>query len=476
MLFNSGEFFFFFIAVYLLYTRLNHKWQNVLLLVSSYIFYGAWDVRFLSLIFISTLVDYSTGLIIHEKRLAGDSRSAKWWLVLSVVVNLGILGFFKYFNFFADSLLDLADLFGWHLSVPTLKIILPAGISFYTFQSMSYSLDIYRGHMKPTRKLLDFALFVSFFPQLMAGPIERARRLLPQIEKARILTTEKMAKGGWLILWGVFKKVFIADNLAPYTFWSEIAVMSPTTGDVYLGSIAFAIQFYCDFSGYSDIARGLAAMMGFKLTLNFNLPYFSTNPSVFWGRWHITLTSWLRDYCYAPIARSKGVLGNKSFAMLATMGISGLWHGADWKFIIWGSLWGVAIVVHRQLVPFLTIIKNRGPAWNNALGILGVIFTLQLWIAFGQMFISTDIMSALSKNWIMITDWTISEHTARDLITVLYYSWPLILMQIAQFRSKDLYVIFKVPYPLRLLIFAGLLFLLVTNGAEGGAEFIYFQF
>ncbi len=476
MLFNSGQFFFFFIAVYLLYTQLNHRWQNRLLLVASYAFYGAWDMRFLSLIFISTIVDYTAGILIHKNQQANNARAAKRWMILSVVVNLSILGFFKYFNFFADNFVDLANLFGWHVSITTLKIILPVGVSFYTFQTMSYSLDIYRGNMKPTRHFFDFALFVSFFPQLMAGPIERAKRLLPQIENKRILSAEKVMMGSWLLLWGVFKKVFIADNLAPYTFWSTTMSMSPTAGDIYLGGLGFVIQFYCDFSGYSDMARGLAAMMGFKLTLNFKLPYCSTNPAVFWSRWHITLSSWLRDYCYAPILRSQGVFGNKTMALLGTMAISGFWHGADWKFILWGTLWGSAILLYRKLTPLFNILKKRGPVWNNTLGILGAIYTFNLWLIVGQLFFTPDVMRGLSNMWIIFTDWSISEHTIKDLFTLMYFAWPLFIMQIAQFLSKDLYIIFRLPYPIRVFIYAGLLFLLITSGAAGGAEFLYFQF
>ncbi len=476
MLFNSGQFFFFFIAVYLLYLKLPHRWQNITLLVASYIFYGAWDVRFLILIFVSTVVDYSAGILIYENQESNRIQAAKRWMILSVVVNLGILGFFKYFNFFAENFTDFVHIFGWQVSNPTLQIILPAGISFYTFQTMSYSLDIYRGQLKPTRHFFDFALFVSFFPQLMAGPIERARRLLPQVMKPRHITSEMITEGGWLILWGVFKKVFIADNLAPYTFWSDTMTMSPTAGDIYVGSLAFLLQFYCDFSGYSDMARGLASLMGFKLTLNFNLPYFSTNPSAFWGRWHITLSSWLRDYCYAPLVNSRLLNGNKTMALLLTMTISGFWHGAGWKFIIWGTLWGSAIVVYRYMIPFLNILKKKSLTINNIIGVLGAIFTLHLWILVGQLFIVPETLAGFKNIWILLTDWSFSSYTLRDLLTVFYYAWPLILMQLAQFFSKDLLVIFTWPYPVRLGIYTLLLFLLMTSGAEGGAEFIYFQF
>lgn len=476
MLFNSGQFLFFFIGVYLLYTRLGHRGQNTLLLIASYIFYGAWDVRFLILIFISTVVDYTAGILIHERRQAGRIDSAKRWMILSVVVNLGILGFFKYFNFFADNLVALAQVFGWYISPTTLNIILPAGISFYTFQTMSYSLDIFRGKMKPTRQFFDFALFVAFFPQLMAGPIERAKRLLPQIESPRTIQREQVMEGTWLFFWGVFKKVFIADNLAPYSFWSSAMGMSPTAADIYLGSLAFILQFYCDFSGYSDMARGLASVMGFKLSLNFNLPYFSTNPSVFWSRWHITLSSWLRDYVYAPIVKGKYLNGNKTMALLLTMGISGFWHGADWKFILWGALWGATIYVYRKMIPTIAILRAKGDVWRIFLGIGGAIITLNLWIFLSPLFTSPTLGDGLSNMWIIISDGSTSNYTSKDALTVLYYLWPLVLMQIAQFYTKDHLIIFKVPYPIRIVIYSGLALLLMTSGAEGGAEFLYFQF
>ncbi|NQV49067.1 MAG: MBOAT family protein [Candidatus Marinimicrobia bacterium] len=476
MLFNSGQFFFFFIAVYLLYVKLPHRGQNILLLLASYIFYGAWDVRFLILIFISTVVDYSAGILIHEKQEANDIRASKRWMILSVVVNLGILGFFKYFNFFTESFADFINLFGWQVSSPVLQIILPAGISFYTFQTMSYSLDIYRGQLKPTRHFFDFALFVSFFPQLMAGPIERAKRLLPQIQKNRIISASNVTEGAWLILWGLFKKVYIADNLAPYAYWSTTLANGDTAGDLYLSGMAFVLQFYCDFSGYSDMARGLASMMGFKLSVNFNLPYFATNPSVFWQKWHITLSSWLRDYLYGPLLRSRLIDGNKTIALILTMAIAGFWHGADWRFILWGTLWGFTIYIYRLMIPYITKYKRRSQTTANILGVLGAITTLHLWMIVGQFFITPAVPVGFRSIMIILFDGSISSHTIIDLKTILFYAWPLILMQIAQFYTKNLNVIFSWPYPVRITIYGILLFLLMTRGAEGGAEFIYFQF
>ena len=476
MLFNSGDFFFFFIAVYLLYVRLPHRGQNILLLIASYFFYGYWDVRFLLLIFISTIVDYTSGIIIYEHKQNQNDKLAKRWMLLSVFVNLGILGTFKYFNFFAESLYDFAQIFGWEISYTTMNIVLPAGISFYTFQTMSYSLDIYKGSLKPTRHFFDFALFVSFFPQLMAGPIERAKRLLPQIQKARVITSEYLAQGGWLILWGVFKKVFIADNLAPYSYWNVVTSSSPTSGDLYVGIIAFSVQFYCDFSGYSDMARGLAYMMGFKLTLNFNLPFMATNPAAFWQKWHITLSSWLRDYVYAPIVRSRLLKGQRSIALILTMSIAGFWHGAGWQFILWGTLWGLAMIGYRESLPVIGYLKKKGPQVSALLGVGGAIFSVHTWMLVGQFFVTPSIYMGWSNIVTIFTDWTASSYTLLDLKAVLYYIWPLLFMQFAQFKSKDLYIILKWPYMVRLSVYSLILFLLITSGAEGGAEFIYFQF
>ena len=302
MLFNTLQFAIFFIIVYSLYLLFNHKWQNWMLLVASYIFYGAWDWRFLSLIFISTILDYICGLQIYKSRYLKRKRL---FLFFSVFGNLAILGFFKYFNFFATNLQELLKIFGFSIHPHFLHIILPIGISFYTFQTMSYTIDIYRGRMAPTKKFFDLALFVAFFPQLVAGPIERAKHLLPQILVPRKLSLDKFYEGCYLIFWGLFQKVFIADNLAKIVD-PVFAGNSPYNGiQVILALYAFAFQILCDFSGYSNIARGLGKCMGFDIMVNFNLPYFSTNPREFWRRWHISLSTWLRDYLYISLGGNR---------------------------------------------------------------------------------------------------------------------------------------------------------------------------
>ncbi|MBE9529897.1 MAG: MBOAT family protein, partial [Proteobacteria bacterium] len=351
MLFNSVQFAIFFAIVYLLYLLLNHKGQNRLLLVASYVFYGCWDWRFLSLIAISTVVDYFCGLKIYESR---EKQKRKLFLFISVCSNLTILGFFKYFNFFTDNLYALLNGFGFSPDPFFLNIILPVGISFYTFQTISYSIDIYRKELNPTRKFLDFALFVSFFPQLVAGPIERAKNLLPQMLLPRKLTVDKFYEGCYLIFWGLFLKVFIADNLARMVD-PVFSSSGPYDGvRVLLALYAFAFQIFGDFAGYSNIARGLAKCMGFDLMVNFNLPYFAVNPKDFWQRWHISLSTWFRDYLYIPLGGNRHGQMNTCRNLAITMLLCGLWHGAAWTFIVWGAYHALLQIIHKLLQPLLS--------------------------------------------------------------------------------------------------------------------------
>lgn len=344
MVFNSLIFLVFFLVVYGLYRVMPHRGQNLLLLVSSYFFYGWWDWRFLSLIFISTVVDYWAGLAIeHADENARRRKIALW---ISLVSNLGILGFFKYFNFFADNLVVLLQGVGISSPVRHLNIILPVGISFYTFQTMSYTLDIYSRQMRPTRNFLDFAAFVSFFPQLVAGPIERASKLLPQIQTPRTITRGDMESGAWLVFWGLFKKCVVADNLA-MLIDTGFGGGSATGAQSLLGLYAFAFQIFCDFSGYSDIARGLARWMGIELMLNFNNPYFALNPREFWARWHISLSTWLRDYLYIPLGGNLKGRRRTYVNLVLTMLLGGLWHGAAWTFVAWGAFHGALLAIYH---------------------------------------------------------------------------------------------------------------------------------
>ena len=337
MLFNSLEFLIFLPTVFFFYWfvfQKNLRVQNLLLLLSSYVFYGWWDYRFLFLIFLSTVVDYVVGLKIHYNN---DIKKKKSYLWLSILFNLGLLGFFKYFNFFIDSWIDLLGTIGYEQkSIWTLNVILPVGISFYTFQTMSYSLDIYNGKLKPTKDFISFASFVSFFPQLVAGPIERASNLLPQILNNRVFKYKQGILGLRLIFYGMFKKVVIADSLSPMVsdIFTNFQDYGATT--LWLGCIYFSFQIYCDFSGYSDIAVGTSKLFGFELMSNFKFPYFSRNIGEFWRRWHISLSTWFRDYLYIPLGGSKGDKWLSIRNIFIIFIVSGFWHGANWNFIFWG--------------------------------------------------------------------------------------------------------------------------------------------
>jgi len=352
MLFNSLQFAIFFIIVYILYLFLTHRQQNWLLLLASCIFYAAWDWKFLLLIFISITTDYYCSLKIHA---SDDHKARNRFLILSVLVNLSILGFFKYFNFFASNIKALLGYFGFSVHPILLHIVLPLGISFYTFRTMSYTFDVYTDKIKPTRSYPDYALFVSFFPLLIAGPIMRAKDLLPQIASPRKLRLDSFYEGCYLVFWGLFQKVFIADNLAKIVDPVFNAGPPYSGAGVLVGIYAFTFQIYCDFAGYSNMARGLGKYMGFDIIINFNLPYFATNPQDFWNRWHISLSTWLRDYIYTPVAFSKRYWGKWGmvFALMVTFVFCGLWHGAAWTFVLWGAYQGILFAAYKLLQPLL---------------------------------------------------------------------------------------------------------------------------
>lgn len=358
MTFNSFVFLPFILVILSLYYIMPHRKQNLLLLVGGYVFYGAWDYRILFLILISTLVDYWAAL--RMERIASILRK-RFYLGISLIVNLGILGFFKYADFFISGASDLLALFGLNVSLPVLNIILPAAISFYTFKTLSYTIDVYRGQILPTHHIIDYALYVSFFPQLTAGPIERASALIPQISTPRVFSRDKFIEGLWLILWGFFKKLVISDNLGHMVNIVFEPGRNVTGVEILLGVYAFAFQVYCDFSGYTDIARGIGKLLGFETVLNFNLPYISRNPVEFWNRWHISLSTWLRDYIFLPVVyasmrRIKKPLGrlkveNQAYIVgtIITMLLGGLWHGARWTFVAWGGFHGLLLAGHHVI-------------------------------------------------------------------------------------------------------------------------------
>ncbi len=361
MLFNSITFVVFYVAVLALYGGIRARTpQNVLLLAASWIFYGAWSWKFLLLLIGSSVLDYICGLLIDR---AADPRRRRLVLIVSVTGNLLFLATFKYLGFFVAELAALLESLGLNASLPVLEIVLPVGISFYTFQTIGYVVDVYRRKVPATRSFLDYALYVAFFPQLVAGPIERAGHLIPQFQKPRVWRTAAFESGLQLAVWGLFKKVAIADNLAPYvdavyTNPTEFSGAALTTATVF-----FAFQIYCDFSGYTDTARGVARMLGFELMRNFNFPYISRSPVEFWQRWHISLSQWFQDYLYFPLAMyymRRGGFLSKYKAHIIAMALIGVWHGANWTFLVFGLYWGLVIALYLASVERLS--QARTPA------------------------------------------------------------------------------------------------------------------
>ena len=345
MLFNSLDFAVFLPIVFILYWFVcgkNLKAQNVLLVVASYVFYGWWDWRFLFLILFSTLVDFAIGLALSKET---NNKKRTLYLSASILVNIGLLGFFKYYNFFIDNFIDAFSFFGMQFEAGRLDVILPVGISFYTFQTLSYTIDIYRKKLEPTNHFIAFMAFVSFFPQLVAGPIERAKNMLPQFLKKRTFQSDQAIIGIKQIIWGLFKKIVIADNCAQYANEIFANYDSMSSATLVLGAVYFAFQVYGDFSGYSDIAIGTARLFNFKLMTNFRYPYFSRNIAEFWRRWHISLSTWFRDYVYISLGGNRGTKLRKVVNIIIVFVISGLWHGASWNFIFWGLLCSIFYLI-----------------------------------------------------------------------------------------------------------------------------------
>ncbi|NND63344.1 MAG: MBOAT family protein [Flavobacteriaceae bacterium] len=388
MLFNSIEFAFFLPLVFLLYWFVANrplKLQNTFLLLASYFFYGWWDWRFLSLIIFSSAVDYFVGLNLAKSE---NAKHRKVLLTLSILVNLGFLGFFKYFNFFAESFAKAFTLLGNPIEASRLNIILPVGISFYTFQTLSYTIDIYRKKLAPTSNAISFFAFVSFFPQLVAGPIERASNLLPQFQKSRVFDYSKAVDGLRQILWGLFKKVLIADNCAEIVNMAFADPGGQSGSNLLIGVLFFSFQIYGDFSGYSDMAIGMARLFGFNLKKNFAFPYFSRNIGEFWRRWHISLSTWFRDYLYIPMGGSRGSKFQQIRNILVVFLVSGFWHGANWTFIIWGglhALFFIPLVLLKRNRTYLSDIEiEKGWNWFKLGGQILITFSLTTlaWVFF----------------------------------------------------------------------------------------------
>jgi len=596
VLFNSYTFAIFFCVVLGAYYALRSslKAQNLLLLAASYVFYGWWDVRFLFLIILSTVVDYTSSLVVDKGRMSRAERnkafaflnlaaflfvtvqwSAVSWslsglsphvrvswgellpntwpgwgtmlatlcgsvlygllipvlgrlhievrrkvfLGFSVVLNLAVLGFFKYFNFFAESLASVwTVLFGTNPGDLTLNVILPVGISFFTFQTMSHTMDVYRRAIPATSSLVELATYVAFFPQLVAGPIERGAHLLPQFQRPRTMTRGQCKEGLWLIFWGLYKKMVVADNLSrlvnatfgPFDQITASGLIPATPEDglrVLFALYAFATQIYCDFSGYSDIARGTAKMMGFDIMLNFNLPYFSVSPSDFWLRWHISLSTWLRDYLYIPLGGNRYGTFRTYRNLFLTMLLGGLWHGAAWTFVLWGAFHGLLLMIYRAIAPGLGTEKARSSQasspvlqaaavscpelaplcgvrermlngrvlrWtrNVLLGLLMFHLTCLGWLLFRAQ--NTTTVGIFLQSIVTHPSW--SPEAAVHLRDLVFYSGFLILFQIVQAASGTLNPMARWHWFVRLNVWIFIVMSLLRLTRGTAQEFIYFAF
>jgi D-alanyl-lipoteichoic acid acyltransferase DltB (MBOAT superfamily) len=504
MLFNSGTFLQFFAAFLLLYYVVRNRLEarNFLIVAASYFFYGWWDYRFLSLLVLSSLIDFAVGVALDRTQ---SRRGRKWLVALSITASLGILGFFKYYGFFVESFAALASSLGIRVRMRTLEIVLPVGISFYTFQTMSYVIDVYRGEIKATRNLVHFLAYVSFFPQLVAGPIERAKHLLPQFAETRRITRFMLEEGLWLCLWGMFKKVVVADSLAPLV---EMVYGPPQPGAllVALATFAFALQIYCDFSGYSDLARGTALLLGFDIMFNFNLPYVAANIRDFWRRWHISFSTWLRDYLYISLGGNRRGAARTYLNLFTTMALGGLWHGAAWNFVAWGVWHGLGLMAHRFWTLRSSGQSSEGPAEPSvasgraqagigrvdsrvrarssssgrvrrstashlASGIVTMAFVSYGWLLFRAGSWENVVTLTRSLGHLTIPAWA-----GNYVLTLVLVALPLIGLELWQYRANDLLVVLRRPRWLQALLQGALLIGIVVFWEKAKVPFIYFQF
>ncbi|MBC7782510.1 MAG: MBOAT family protein [Burkholderiales bacterium] len=486
MLFNSLLFIAFFAVVYAVVCLLRNDVvkRNIFLLLAGWCFYGAWDWRFLFLLIGTSTFDYFVARLIDDTDHA-LVRRRKVLLAASIACNLLVLGFFKYCNFFIDSFIQLAHYIGWDAHGRTIDILLPVGISFYTFQSIAYVVDVYRGHLRAERNLLHYATFVGFFPQLVAGPIERATHLLPQIKSPSVISWDNIHHGFCLASLGMFKKIVLADNVskvADAVFGTPHAPVegTPVWWNTVLGIYAFSLQIYCDFSAYSDIARGIARMMGFDLMRNFDLPYLAVNPSDFWRRWHISLSTWLRDYLYIALGGNRGGRLATYRNLMLTMVLGGFWHGATWLFVLWGVYHGLLLCVHRALKPLLDkyfTIRNRFAAGTWTVVRIVVFFQF---IAFGWLLFRGPTLQNVARLLGRSIDkaaWPAQNYLTPPMIaTLCAVALVLLAAELVKYLSNDHDVIFRIPVPVRAMIYAALMLGMVIYGEFGGGTFIYFQF
>lgn len=481
MLFNSFTFMIFLPVVFLLYWFVfkQLRWQNLLILVASYVFYGWWDWRFLILIVITSLSSFASGLLI--KHYDGNRRAQRAVSAANIVLNLGILATFKYFNFFAGSLQAVLSAVGVMVDWPTLNIILPVGISFYTFQALSYSIDVYARRIEPTRDIVAFFSFISFFPQLVAGPIERATNLLPQMLTARRFDYGRAVDGLRQMLWGFFKKLIIADGCAEVVNQTWNGLDSATGLMLFVCSLLFTFQIYADFSGYSDIAIGCAKLFGIRLTTNFKVPYFSRNVREFWRRWHITLMGWFTQYVYFPLGGSRCSRGRTVLNTIVVFSLSGLWHGADWTFVLWG-------LYHALLFIPLILLGSKSHKDTVAHGrclpsfreLTAMVLTFLL-VNFGWILFRAPDFTSFSEFVSRLFSHSLFNYhgLTMRMATMLLWCAALLLVEWLQREKQhvlqiDGYRVLSVR-PVRLALYAVLVFLIFYFAGQV-QTFIYFQF
>ena len=479
MLFNSLTFAVFLPIVFAAYWLLPHRFRWILLLAASYYFYMSWNVKYVVLILLTTVVSYLAAIGIEHSR---TTRQKKCWLAGAAVISLGILFVFKYFNFAMDSLAAVMGMLAIPMHPVTLKLLLPVGISFYTFQTLSYVVDVYRGECAAEKHFGMYALFVSFFPQLVAGPIERTTNLLPQLKREKIFSYSKASYGLKLMAWGFFKKIVVADTLAVYVNNVYGNLSSHTGLSLIVASVFFAFQIYCDFSGYSDIAIGVSKLLGIDLMQNFRSPYFSGSVKEFWSRWHISLSTWFRDYVYIPLGGNRcGKLRHK-LNLLITFLVSGLWHGANWTYVIWGGLHGLVQIVETTVRPKKTQV-SRG--WKQVLSVLLVfIFTTAAWVFFRAENLSDAIYVFLhafdhitSPVQYVMQGLTGMALTILSCFEILLMLAVLLLFDFFSLKRDTIVRISEMKPVLRWTIYVVflllMLYLLPTNPS---GQFIYFQF
>ena len=473
MLFHTFTFWTFFSIVAALYSVLKLRGQNALLLVAGYIFYGWWDWRFLILIALSTVVDYAVG---RQISLTEEPAGRKRWLIVSLIFNLSLLGVFKYLGFAVAQVGSLAHFFGYSGPWWVPHIILPAGISFYTFQSLAYTIEVYRRTTKPAPSLFDYAVYVSFFPQLLAGPIERPGHLLGQVIRQRPpLNDQRFREGLYFVIRGLFLKIVVADNLSLIA--SSIFAQPPaqlTAWEVLAGVYAFAFQIYGDFCGYSTMAQGIARWLGFELMDNFNQPYFATSPRDFWRRWHISLSTWLRDYLFIPLGGNRGGTARTCRNLMITMLLGGLWHGASWTFITWGAFHGAWLVLHRLYCDKRG--REAAPQSSVALTTVKMIVTFHL-VCVSWLFFRAQSMDQV---WTMlgrlVSDWRWSPLAACSLSKIAVFTLPLLLFEAWVERKGKPLALTESPWPARALVYLAMILALIYFSPDLPSEFIYFQF